>query len=605
MALSGSFSTSVSGGHYTLRVDWSASQSIANNTSTITVNAYLVNDWSLSVGGRSGNTLNVAGVSGTYSTSAIKTTGTHLLTTYTSSPITHNADGSKSVNISVSWKMNATINGTYYGTMTASDTVALDTIARASQPSLITYPDNTQDVGEFGETISIHMNRKSSAFTHKVRYAFGSLSGTCMDADTGKAATAVGTGFRWTIPLSFMNEIPNDTKGSGRIYVDTYNGSTLVGTKYSGFTARVPDDVKPTVSCVLEDISSAGGHFGSPVQGLSKIKVTVSATPAYGSPIKNTHVIIDGVKYYGGTVTSAILTKAGTSRVSVGVNDGRSRLTTWQYDMNVLPYTPPAITKLSVHRCDEDGTENEGGDYAKVTFSAAVTPLNNKNTSSYTIAYKKSTETSWKKYSPIDYSNQFTVTDATYIFDASGDSSYDVQVTASDRQKVTTRNTSVSTGFTLMNWNAKGNGMGIGKISEKENTMEIALDVEFLGAVRGAIFDAIYPVGSIYLAFNHTDPSSLFGGTWVRMANTFLWGCDASGTIGQTGGEKTHTLTVNEIPAHTHGSVYSQHASGTKDKAWYNTSGSSVAYGAVSTGGGEAHNNMPPYTQVSIWRRTA
>jgi microcystin-dependent protein len=96
----------------------------------------------------------------------------------------------------------------------------------------------------------------------------------------------------------------------------------------------------------------------------------------------------------------------------------------------------------------------------------------------------------------------------------------------------------------------------------------------------------------------------LFGGTWVRIEEAFLW-ATGSGTIGLTGGEKTHTLTIDELPEHTHGSVYSQHAEGTKDKAWYNTSGSSLTYGTVATGGGQAHNNMPPYIQVSMWRRTA
>ena len=125
-------------------------------------------------------------------------------------------------------------------------------------------------------------------------------------------------------------------------------------------------------------------------------------------------------------------------------------------------------------------------------------------------------------------------------------------------------------------------------------------------AVMRSILDCFLPVGTIIHRYDHADPNTMYPGTtWVRIENRFLWGCDEDGIIGLTSGEKNHTLTVDELPSHSHGSVYSQHASGTKDKAWYNTSGSSVAYGAVATGGGKAHNNMPPYIHVSVWRRTA
>ena len=120
-----------------------------------------------------------------------------------------------------------------------------------------------------------------------------------------------------------------------------------------------------------------------------------------------------------------------------------------------------------------------------------------------------------------------------------------------------------------------------------------------------SILDYVYPVGSVYISYSHVYPGDMFGGAWKRISNAFLWGCDENGDIGATGGEKTHTLTVDELPAHSHGSVYSQHANGTKNAAWYTTAGSSLAYGPVETGGGVAHNNMPPYVQVSIWRRTA
>lgn len=124
-----------------------------------------------------------------------------------------------------------------------------------------------------------------------------------------------------------------------------------------------------------------------------------------------------------------------------------------------------------------------------------------------------------------------------------------------------------------------------------------------------SILDFVYPVGSVYISWSHVNPGTMFGGTWVRIENAFLWGCDENGGIGTTGGEKAHTLTTNEIPSHSHGAVYSGNATGTKNLPWLSTgvlgTGDKLAYAAIATGGGAAHNNMPPYVQVSIWRRTA
>lgn len=125
-----------------------------------------------------------------------------------------------------------------------------------------------------------------------------------------------------------------------------------------------------------------------------------------------------------------------------------------------------------------------------------------------------------------------------------------------------------------------------------------------------SILDFIYPVGSIYMSYSHNDPSLMFGGTWVRLTGGFLWASQAGDIIGQTGGEKTHMLTVNELPAHTHFTSVANTASGSvsaNNKIRYNNSATSYV-GSIegeSTGGGQAHNNMPPYIQVSIWRRTA
>ena len=121
---------------------------------------------------------------------------------------------------------------------------------------------------------------------------------------------------------------------------------------------------------------------------------------------------------------------------------------------------------------------------------------------------------------------------------------------------------------------------------------------------KDELIDLIYPVGAVYISINNTDPSLLFGGTWVQLEDTFLLGAGETYTGGDTGGEATHTLTTDEIPSHSHGSVYSGDVSGTKRYPWFTGSGDKMDYGSISVGGGQAHNNMPPYLVVYMWKRT-
>ena len=117
-----------------------------------------------------------------------------------------------------------------------------------------------------------------------------------------------------------------------------------------------------------------------------------------------------------------------------------------------------------------------------------------------------------------------------------------------------------------------------------------------------------YPVNSIYISYSHTSPAELFGGTWTRIEDRFLWGCKSTESIGDTGGESAHTLTVDEIPSHSHPFIetneYSSTSGGWNNPAWGPGSKNTAAITGF-TGGGAAHNNMPPYIKVSIWRRIA
>lgn len=137
-----------------------------------------------------------------------------------------------------------------------------------------------------------------------------------------------------------------------------------------------------------------------------------------------------------------------------------------------------------------------------------------------------------------------------------------------------------------------------------------ALDCSALGGtLKELLIDYIYPVGSYFItessSFNTVEKvQAHFGGTWAKVTGAFLFGSDNAGI---TGGEATHTLTIDEIPRHTH-SYRVGWGSGGYDELF--RGGAPAASGVtnegviVPTGGGKEHNNMPPYRTVYMYRRT-
>ena len=127
-----------------------------------------------------------------------------------------------------------------------------------------------------------------------------------------------------------------------------------------------------------------------------------------------------------------------------------------------------------------------------------------------------------------------------------------------------------------------------------------------------------YPVGAIYQSTSSTSPASLFGGTWEQITDRFLLSAGSSYTAGATGGAATHTLTINQMPSHNHAYYFDQNSS----VNWFiglsgNANGADPTRSAIAsgptgraytmnirnTGGGQAHNNMPPYLVVYTWKR--
>ena len=635
MASNGSFSGSIHSGHYVLRVDWTQTKNVSANTSTITANVYLVNDWSLSISGRSDNSITIDGTAQTFASPSIGSTGSHLLGTV-SQTVNHASDGSKSLTISAVFNIRATLSGTYYGSITASATITLDSIPRASSVSAAN--------ATMGSATSISISRASSSFTHTLTYTCGSATGTIVTKTT---ATSVS----WTPPVSLASQIPKAVTGTCTITCTTYNGSTNIGSKTCTLTLTVPASVKPTITSLTAarvdgDVPSSWGIY---VQTKSKAKLTINgASGSYGSTITAYSISGGGYTSTASSFTTGFLNSSGTITFSATVTDSRGRTSAAAtVSITVQAYAPPTFQSYLSQRCLSSGTINEDGTYIRGLLTFQFSSCGGKNTVSGSIKYKRTTVSTWEAVSAAFTSG------AAVVFGSGGISteySYDVQYTLTDAFSSVSIQDIISTAAVVMDFKQGGKGVAVGKVAEKDNCFEVSedWDVRVYGKLLKDYIEsfskAIYPVGSIYMSVNATNPSAYFGGTWVAWgAGRVPVGINTSdsnfNTVEKTGGAAAVTLSATQIPSHTHakGTLATASAGAhthnlQNQKAPWGTNASNrvlvdatsgytavtnkattsagahshtVSGSTAATGGGGSHNNLQPYIVCYMWKRTA
>ena len=159
--------------------------------------------------------------------------------------------------------------------------------------------------------------------------------------------------------------------------------------------------------------------------------------------------------------------------------------------------------------------------------------------------------------------------------------------------------------------------VSVDKYQEKameENLMLEQAEITINDASSGnsklnSIFLKCYPVGSIYMSGNNVNPEEIWGGKWERYAQgQVLVGVNEEdadfATAGNTGGEKRHTLTVAEMPSHTHGTPIRSN-SGSNPGWWPASDYGNIYYNSTRpTGGDQPHNNLQPYITCYMWIRT-
>lgn len=370
----------------------------------------------------------------------------------------HNADGTKSFNFAA--RFNGA-GGWSPGTLSlGTGTFTLTTIPRMS----------TASVGNcvIGSNVTISINRQNDSFTHTVRYAWGDKSGTI--------ATNVGTSCTWSIPMDFANNIPNATSGTGTIYVDTYSGSTLTGTKPTNFTASLPDSIKPSFSgLTLTDTNAqvkalmSGNNF---VQVLSNVQVNFNGQKgAYGSSITGYKAELVGKKQVtnsnGGTL--GIMNFNGSATIRASVFDSRGRQSdTKDMTINVLEYFAPALS-FSVARSGSTSST------FTITRNAEIAPLmisnSQKNVMTLTFRVAKLGATNFSSDSgPASGSwttmASLTNSQANLSSYYGADSSWQVIGTLSDKFTSTEFTVTVPTESVTFSYDKDGR-LGVGKIVER------------------------------------------------------------------------------------------------------------------------------------------
>ncbi|MBT0944420.1 DUF859 family phage minor structural protein [Streptococcus lutetiensis] len=364
------------GHNMTLEVwsDWNR-QDIASNSSTVNVQARLrTNGYASMWGVTAPVTVTVNGKSESLNAAVNIGTNSSLLFYGKDFVVPHNGDGTKTVGIKISVGLNT---GGYGSSMVAFD-LPLPTIARASAVNDVT--------GTLGSAMTININRKNSAFKHTVKYNFGALSGTI--------ATNVDTSVSWTPPLNLATAMPNKTSDWGNITVETYSGSSKIGSATCRLTLNVPDSVKPTLgSITLTDSNTAVKNLlntaNTFAEIVSDIKVAFnSATGVQGSKITG---------YYAEIVNKNQSTNANNGNLGLMKWNGSAQVKAWVVDsrgrssnavttsITVLEYFLPTLTFTAIR-----GDTNQSSDKIVVSRTAKIAPLRIGNTqkNSFKLSFK-------------------------------------------------------------------------------------------------------------------------------------------------------------------------------------------------------------------------
>lgn len=273
------------------------------------------------------------------------------------------------------------------GSYTANAAVTLYAVWQGGKSTISTAP-NTY----IGNAITVTWSNVSSAVVNKIKFVFGSASSGELSAS--------GTSHQYTLPTSWLNQIPNATSGTAMVYLYSYFDGVLVGTDSKTFTASAKSTVIPSIGSI--SATKVNPQWNLYLQKYSKVKVAVSNCAAgQGATIASYSITGRKLSYSVTTTatsadaTSDTLDAAGSFTYTVRVTDSRGRYAERTVTITVTGYAEPAITSVTGIRCNSDGTANPTTGTSIKAMAVYTWSAVGSNALTTTLSYKKHSASSY------------------------------------------------------------------------------------------------------------------------------------------------------------------------------------------------------------------
>lgn len=380
--------------------------------------------------------------------------------------INHNSDGTKTVNISCEYVLNA--GG--WGTARASMSIKLKDISKGSKGNTIS--------GTIGSPVTISVDRNDSSYTHSAMVHFGNW----YQSITG--STRFVSSYNWTPPLELCSQIPTADKGIGTITYITYHNNKEVGRDKKNITLSVPESVKPTLSSVtVSDANQPVSNILGPntfVSVLSNVKANFNgADGAYGSTITGYSATIIGKPYSAYDKNGIIgnVNMVGPAVVEATVTDSRGRTSIARTtNVTFLDYFLPQIS-FEAKRVGANGEQIQVIRNIKI----APLPLNGNQRNTMDVSFKvapfgSTTFTENTGPASATFSNTSQITNSAANLAGTFDAGTSYVIIGTVRDKFTSSEFRVEVPTRSVVMSMDQTGVGIGKIRER-GALDVAGDV--------------------------------------------------------------------------------------------------------------------------------